>query len=161
MKSFPLRYQPDIPWRLARAPFSMRVQAHVRELEAMRDAFDRGADLLQSHAGALSEDAFAQENLLALMYLGRFVARCAQDHCQCSSSGGCKRRVCWLAQSMQETEQAVAALREIGQREIENVRAAIEPVRADSRLGWCGRLRKYVCDEALLRWKVKQVQGVA
>jgi hypothetical protein len=54
---------------------------------------------------------------------------------------------------------AVKALREIALAEIGNAEEAIPLVRADSRLGWEPSM-EYMCDEAHLVWKIKQVRGV-
>jgi hypothetical protein len=97
-----------------------------------------------------------REQALRQINLGRFISRCAQTTIHVKRWYQHKLRLLSATQA-EDVRIQVEEMRKIAEAEIENAHATISLVQLDSRLGWEPSM-EYMCDEAHLRWKIRQVQ---
>jgi hypothetical protein len=133
---------------------SFRLPVEIEYLTIMRDRFTDGADILDTLVPSLPPRL--REQALRQINLGRFISRCAQTTIHVKRWYQHKLRLLSAAQA-EDVRIQVEAMRTIAAAEIENARATIPLVQLDSRLGWEPSM-EYMCDEAHLRWKIRQVQ---
>lgn len=135
---------------------SFRLPVEIEYITVMRDRFVAGADILEAMVSGLPDRQRGQA--LRQINLGRFISRCAQTTIHVKR--WYQHKLLLLAATREEDVHAhVEAMRKIAAAEIENATGTIPLVQQDSRLGWEPSM-EYMCDEAHLRWKIRQVQLV-
>lgn len=133
---------------------SLRLSAEIESLSVMEENFARGARIIAAIAPGLPEPL--RDSALRMANLGEFISRCA--HTVINVKKWYRMKMALLSATGGD---AIAALvrdmTALARDEIANAEATIPLVRMDSRLGWEPSM-DYLCDEAHLRWKIRQVE---
>ncbi len=133
------------------SPIGLKLKHEIPELEEMERLLRQGAKLLQ----AIPEP---NEALQKLINLGLYIANCTHTVRNAKQwyRLGCKMRA---AEEKSAYIAALDAMQILLEDEMDNVRATIPLVQADSRLGW-EATGGYICDERRLNWKLRQVRYI-
>lgn len=133
------------------------VEGEIRLLERMADTWQRGVEAMQA-AVELAPEA-KRENAISQHRLGLFILLCVRTTVHV-------KRWYLLSQVLRRAETDLAGrqaaldqMLALGRAEIDNARAAIPLVEADSRLGWEPSM-EYMTDREHLEWKIRQVTQV-
>jgi hypothetical protein len=133
-----------------------RIKTEIEWMLILEREFTQGAKIIESLMGQIPE--VCKERARRLADLGKFIAHSARTAIHAKQ--WYKQRIKLLAaENDAEIKKAAECLTRIAREEIKNAEATIPLVTANSRLGWEPSM-EYMCDEAHLRWKIKQVENV-
>jgi hypothetical protein len=132
---------------------SFRLPVEIEYLTVMCDNFQQGAELIRSILPSLN--GWKREDGERMANLGQFMSNCARTTINVKMWYQYKLKL-WSSTVNGEVEDTVEAMAVLADAEIANAGATIPLVQMDSRLGWEPSM-EYMCDEAHLRWKIKQV----
>lgn len=134
----------------------LRIDTEMRCLEKMRAMQAQARAKLEAIAEKL--DGLQEKDCLRLVNMIRFIENTATTAIHAKQWA--KRRWKLLCSTdSRELLQCVEEMQQIAEAEIENARATIPVVEADSRLGWEPSM-EYVGDAEHIRWKIRQVTYV-
>ena len=134
-------------------PFSIRIHSEISHCKKMESLMLDGINLMKS-----CENVEKHEEFLYLINLGEFILRCIRTTINVKNWYVAKCRL-YSEATKEGVTAAIETLKEIGYKEIENAKEAIEFVSVDSRLGWEPSM-EYMADEEHILWKIKQVNYV-
>ena len=138
------------------APPFLRLKTEIGFLYTMRDKFFEGAEIIYKLAE--SQTGAYRDRALRLAGLARFIGICAQTTIHVKQWYMAKCRFA-TAETTEDTDAYIKQMREIANAEIINAEKALPLAAADSRIGWEPTM-EYMCDEAHINWKIKQVRYV-
>jgi len=134
--------------------FSFRLPVEIEHIEAMEKCFMDGAVLLEEMLDTLK--GTLKDQAERMVNLGWFISRCARTAIHVKKWYQYKLKLLSASEN-EEVLSIVKAMTIIARDEIANAKATIPLVQRDSRLGWEPTM-EYMCDEAHLRWKIRQVE---
>ncbi|MBR6728533.1 MAG: hypothetical protein IKL80_00090 [Clostridia bacterium] len=127
----------------------VRIRHEIEELTVMEDYMQKGIDMLQAIHNPNDE-------LIELLELGQYINCTIRTALHAKEFVLAKARLD-AAENPQIMKQHIDEMEQIALQEIENAKAAIPLVRMNSRLGWEPSM-EYLCDEAHINWKIRQVE---
>ncbi|MFV0399156.1 MAG: hypothetical protein ACK5LX_00875 [Oscillospiraceae bacterium] len=133
-----------------------RLEVERRWLCRMEDCFRKGSGIIAELAEQLPQPYRQQAERLA--GLAMFISLSTRTTIHVKEWYAAKVAL-YAAATPLEVSSSARELKRVALAELENTEAAIPLVRADSRLGWEPSM-DYMCDEAHLRWKLRQLRGV-
>lgn len=138
------------------SPGGLRVDVEIRCLQRMSDRWQKGLSNLEQAAAVAPEKK--QGAVQELHRLGLFIAHCIQTTIHLKMWWKLKQALP-LQPTPEAMHRVLDEMVQIAEREIENARATIPLVEADSRLGWEPSM-EYMTDAEHLGWKIEQVRTV-
>lgn len=116
-----------------------RIEHEIRYNEKAMEFYDKGADIIESVIPQIHPSK--RDDAMRLAYLGRFMARSAQTTVN--------TKKWFIAKEANDYSEML----KIAKAEIENAKATIPLVEADSRLGYEPSM-DYMCDRKHIEWKI-------
>ncbi|MBQ4110492.1 MAG: hypothetical protein IJC74_06365 [Clostridia bacterium] len=130
---------------------NLRIRRELDSITVMKDYMDKGIEIIEKIENK-------NEALEFLLNLGKFISHSINTTINLKKWYILKTKV-----RAEETREAILKgideLEALARAEIENVKATIPVVEADSRLGWEPSM-EYICDKEHLLWKISQVEFV-
>ncbi len=130
---------------------SMRIGPELRSLKVMHSLMQKGIDVFETVENK-------NEKLLSVINLGKYISRCVLTNIHAKQWYMLKCKL-YAEEKREELLKIVSDMEKILYAEIENAKAALPLVDADSRLGWEPTMN-YLGDREHIEWKIRQVQYV-
>ncbi len=133
------------------SPVSIKLQPEINSLTKMKDLIDKGIEILEKIKNA-------NDNILYLLNLGRFISASIQTGINAKLWYRLKSRMN-ACEDKKEFAKIIDDMEALLKCEIKNAESAAELVEYDSRLGWEPSM-EYMTDREHIEWKTKQVNYV-
>lgn len=128
---------------------SIRIHDEIDSLGIMLNLMKEGVSLLESvHK--------KNDELINLINLGKFIVCCVQTGIHVKQWHLVTSKL-KIESNRDEIRRLIVEAEQLANAEIQNAKAAIPLVEADSRLGWEPSM-EYLCDAEHIRWKIRQVK---
>ena len=138
------------------SPGAARFSVEVDSLQKLIELWERGNEYL---AAALEKTPQAKrEEAERMLGLGKFILNSARTALH-TKKWWQKKRLLTVEADSNEAAKILDEMVELAESEIENAKATIPLVEADSRLGWEPSM-EYMTDKKRLLWKIEQVRRV-
>ena len=138
------------------SPGASRLKVEIESLREFISLWERGVESLEQAVSELRQGK--REEGLRMLGLGRFILNSAKTTIN-TKKWWMLRRELQVEPDPRKAGKMLDEMVSIARDEIENAKATIPLVEADSRLGWEPSM-EYMTDKGHLQWKIKQVERV-
>lgn len=138
------------------SPGASRLKVEIESLREFIGLWGRGVESLEQAVSELRQEK--REEGLRMLGLGRFILNSAKTTIN-TKKWWMLRRELQVEPDPRKAGKILDEMVSIARDEIENAKATIPLVEADSRLGWEPSM-EYMTDKGHLQWKIKQVERV-